>query len=79
MGGLLFSQRHGYAELPAPMHLEEISDDLRREIWNVTREILMSMRGISMVGDTRRARLSKPSAKTGWTALIPIFAMRRPI
>lgn len=51
MGGLLFSQRHGYAELPAPMHLEEISDDLRREIWNVTREILMSMRGISMVGE----------------------------
>ena len=40
----LFSQRHGYAPLPAPMRLEEISDDLRREIWNATREILMSMK-----------------------------------
>lgn len=41
--GLLFSQRHGYTELPAPMRLEKISVDLRREIWNVTREVLMSM------------------------------------
>ena len=42
-GGLLFSQRHGYTELPSPMRLEEISVDLRREIWNVTRGVLMSM------------------------------------
>ena len=48
---LLFSQRYGYTELPAPMRLEEISVDLRREIWNVTREILMSTRGISMRGE----------------------------
>ena len=46
--GLLFSQRHGYTKLPAPMRLEEISVDLRREIWNVTREMLMSMRSPSM-------------------------------
>ena len=50
--GLLFSQRHGYTELPAPMRLEEISVDLRREIWNVTREILMSMRVRSIMGDS---------------------------
>ena len=31
---LTFSQRHGYEPLPVPMRLEEISDDLRREIWN---------------------------------------------
>ena len=45
----LFSQRHGYTPLPAPMRLEEISDDLRREIWNTTREILMSMTYIHMM------------------------------
>lgn len=51
--GLLFSQRHGHTELPAPMRLEEISVDLRREIWNVTREILMSMEDPSMpIGGT---------------------------
>ena len=45
----LFSQRHGYAPLPAPMRLEEISDDLRREIWNATREILMSTEYIEYI------------------------------
>ena len=35
---LTFSQRYGYEPLPQPMQLEEISDDLRREIWNVIRE-----------------------------------------
>lgn len=49
--GLLFSQRHGYTELPVPMRLEEISVDLRREIWNVTREILMSMRRRGVMGE----------------------------
>ena len=29
---LTFSQRHGYEPLPEPMKLEEISDDLRREM-----------------------------------------------
>lgn len=41
---LTFSQRQGYAPLPKPMRLEELSDDLRRDIWNVMREILISMR-----------------------------------
>ena len=41
---LTFSQRYGYAPLPEPMQLGEISHDLRREIWNVTRELLISMR-----------------------------------
>ena len=31
-----FSQRYGYEPLPEPMRLEHISEDLRREIWNVT-------------------------------------------
>lgn len=34
------------------MRLEEISVDLRREIWNVTREMLMSMRGRSITGES---------------------------
>lgn len=41
---LTFSQRQGYSSLPKSMRLEELSDDLRRDIWNVTREILTSMR-----------------------------------
>ena len=41
---LTFSQRYGYAPLPEPMQLEEISRDLRLEIWNVTRELLISIR-----------------------------------
>lgn len=32
---LTFSQRHGLEPLPQPMQLEELSDDLRREIWNL--------------------------------------------
>ncbi len=30
-----FSQRYGYEQLPQPMKLEEISPDLRREIWDL--------------------------------------------
>ena len=41
---LSFSQRYGYEPLPEPMRLEEISDDLRREIWNATREFLIKKR-----------------------------------
>ena len=32
-----FSQRYGYAPLPDPMQLEELSDYLRIEIWNAIR------------------------------------------
>ena len=39
---LTFSQREGYESMPEPMRLEEISDDLRREIWNETRRLLES-------------------------------------
>ena len=35
-----FSQRYGYEPLPEPMRLEQISDELRREIWNATRIFL---------------------------------------
>ena len=40
-----FSQRYGYEPLPEPMRLEEISNDLRREIWNAVREVLVEKRG----------------------------------
>ena len=40
-----FSQRYGYEPLPQPMQLEEISADLRREIWNATRKLFLSIRG----------------------------------
>ena len=32
---LTFSQRYGYEPLPEPMRLEEISNDLRRDVWNI--------------------------------------------
>ena len=35
-----FSQRYGYKPLPEPMNPEQISDDLRREIWNIVWHIL---------------------------------------
>lgn len=58
---LTFSQRQGYSPLPKPMRLEEISDDLRRDIWNVTREILISMRkydgGLSYCFSNEECRL----------------------
>lgn len=38
---LTFSQRYGYEPLPEPMRLEEISDDLRREILNAIREVIL--------------------------------------
>ena len=40
--GSTFSQRYGYAPLPKQMQLEELSDALRREIWNETRSLLLS-------------------------------------
>lgn len=41
---LTFSQRNGYEPLPEPMKMEEISDALRREIWNTIREHLLKLR-----------------------------------
>ena len=41
---LTFSQRCGYESLPKPMRLEELSNDLRRELWNVLRGFLLSIR-----------------------------------
>ena len=40
----LFSQRYGYEPLPEPMRLEELASDLRREIWNAVREMLVEKR-----------------------------------
>ncbi len=40
-----FSQRYGYEPLPEPMRLEELSDDLRREVWNTTRQFLKAIKG----------------------------------
>lgn len=42
---LNFSQRYGYEPLPAQMRLEEISDDLRREVWNVLRGKILGYTG----------------------------------
>ncbi len=39
---LTFSQQYGYEPLPAPMRPEEISEDLRRETWNVINRFLDS-------------------------------------
>ncbi len=39
---LNFSQRYGYEDLPEPMHVGQISDGLRRKIWNIVREKLLS-------------------------------------
>ena len=39
-----FSQRYGYEPLPEPMRPEELSSDLRREIWNEVRELLLEKR-----------------------------------
>ena len=47
---LTFSHRYGYEPLPGPMRVEEISDDLRREIWNTTRKLLLSERYTKAVG-----------------------------
>ena len=41
---LTFSQRYGYEPIPEQMRLEEISVDLRRELWNTVRELVLSMR-----------------------------------
>ena len=41
---LSFSQRHGHEALPEPMRLGQVSDDLRRELWNATRRQLQRLR-----------------------------------
>ena len=46
---LTFSQRYGYEPVPEPMQLEKLSDDLRREIWNTMRELLLSLRSRNSV------------------------------
>ena len=40
-----FSQRFGYEPVPTPMRLEEVSRDLRREVWNTIRELLIKVSG----------------------------------
>ncbi len=49
---LTFSQRYDYEPLPTPMLLEEVSDDLRREVWNTVRAFLL---GISVKGQMFRS------------------------
>ena len=38
---LTFSRRHGYEPLPEPMQLEELSENLRREIFNEVRRLFL--------------------------------------
>ena len=40
----MFSNRYGYRELPEAMQLEELSSELRREVWNTTRAFLRDQR-----------------------------------
>ncbi len=40
---LTFSQRYGYVPLPTPMQLEVISEDLRRETWNLMWSFICSV------------------------------------
>ena len=47
---LTFSQRHGYESMPEQMRLEELSDDLRREIWNEARRLFLLMRKSTPMG-----------------------------
>ena len=44
---LTFSQRYGYEPLPEQMRLEELSSDLKREIWNAIRKLLLEYRRYS--------------------------------
>lgn len=44
LGELSFSQRYGYEPLPESMRLEYLSEDLRREIWNTVRDVLLERR-----------------------------------
>ena len=44
---LTFSQREGYESMPEPMSSGELSTDLRKEIWNETRRLLLLMRAKS--------------------------------
>lgn len=46
-----FSQRYDYEPLPQPMRLEELSDDLRREIWNFMRGFLTVFRKQDVFGE----------------------------
>ena len=39
-----FSERYGYESLPTPLQIEKLSGDLRREIWNLTRDRLLKNR-----------------------------------
>ena len=48
---LTFSRRFGYEPLPEPMRLEEISDDLRREIWNLMYRTLRDNSRLNELGN----------------------------
>ena len=40
----MFSERYGYRELPEAMQLEELSPELRRDVWNTVRALLRESR-----------------------------------
>ena len=50
---LTFSQREGYESMPEQMQSEELSTNLRKEIWNETRRLLLLMRERVGAGDPR--------------------------
>lgn len=58
-----FSQRYDYELLPEPMQLEELSDDLRREIWNALREFLHGHAHIPYFLDTAKKFIERVLGK----------------
>lgn len=54
---LTFSQRYGYEPLPKPMQAEELSDDLRRELWDLLSDVLSDSIIYSPYGHNQRFSL----------------------
>ena len=88
---LTFSQRHGYESIPEQMRLEELSDDLRREIWNEARRLFFLMRKSSPLGtyyfEDKAARIieriiggleniSEDSVNTDYDNVLKLFKLR---
>ena len=62
---LPFSQRYGYEPLPSPMCLEELSDDLRRELRN-----LMQSQIIAFSSDFVGERIFEGNAQRFWKRVL---------
>ena len=78
-----FSQRYGYEPLPGPMRLEEISDDLRREIWNGVYSFFHSLQNKPLVYGPMRGSIQvalgryykKPESQTNTNYILVVRDM----